>query len=230
MKSSLKNMFNRAVKFNHQNILNLLDSNPKARLVDLGCDDGVVTKMLANKLGSKSVYVVDINKKPLLAAKKKGFQIYSFDLNKKFKLPSNYFDVVHANQVIEHLTDSDNFLAEIKRILKPGGYAIISTENASSWINIWASLWGWQMFSLTNFSNQKESIGNPWALHQNDKQGNSYWNHVRIYNIRGLKEYCKSFGFKVESIVGAGYFPLPAILGKLDVTHAHFITIKVRKK
>ena len=29
---------------------------------------------------------------------------------------------------------------------------------------------------------------------------------------------------------GAGYFPLPAVFGKFDVTHSHFITYKIEKK
>lgn len=140
-----------------------------------------------------------------------------------------FFDVIHSNQVIEHLYNSDNFLSEIYRILKPDGCAIISTENASSWCNILASILGWQIFSLTNFSSRKQGIGNPLALHKDDKQNLESWNHIRIYSIRGLKEYLEAFGFKVEKIKGAGYFPLPAIFGDFDKTHCHFMTFKIKK-
>ena len=126
-------------------------------------------------------------------------------------------------------SNSDNFLSELHRILKVGGYAVISTENASSWCNIFASLLGWQIFSLTNFSQRAQGIGNPLAIHKGDNNHFDSWNHVRIYNIRGLKEYFEIFDFKVEAIRGAGYFPLPAFLGNIDKMHSHFMTFKVRK-
>jgi len=120
-------------------------------------------------------------------------------------------------------------LSEIFRGLKPGGYAIISTENASSWCNIFSSIMGWQIFSLTNFSSQRASIGNPIALHRGEDSWASSWMHVRIYNYRGLREYLESFNFTIEDVSGSGYFPLPGILGNIDKRHCHFMTFKIRK-
>ncbi|MDM8562542.1 hypothetical protein QUF54_04230, partial [Candidatus Marithioploca araucensis] len=37
------------------------------------------------------------------------------------------------------------------------------------------------------------------------------------------------FGFKVESILCSGYYPLPNWFAKIDPRHGHFITIKARK-
>lgn len=34
----------------------------------------------------------------------------------------------------------------------------------------------------------------------------------------------------VSLIVGAGYYPFPAVFGRFDVRHSHFITIKAYKK
>jgi ubiquinone/menaquinone biosynthesis C-methylase UbiE len=45
-------------------------------------------------------------------------------------VPDNKFDVVVTLQVIEHIEDDQYFLREIKRVLKPGGKAIIATPNA----------------------------------------------------------------------------------------------------
>ena len=71
------------------------------------------------------------------------------DLNKKFPIKDNSVDVVVSDQVIEHLTDVvDNFVKEIFRILKPEGYAVISTENLSSWNNLFALLFGYGPPSL----------------------------------------------------------------------------------
>jgi hypothetical protein len=42
-------------------------------------------------------------------------------------------------------------------------------------------------------------------------------------------EYVEKFGFKVESILCSGYYPLPNWFAKIDPRHGHFITIKARK-
>lgn len=228
MKKYLEQLYNKAVDFNHQNILRLFEVNSNAHFLDLGCDDGEVTSQMAKKIQTKNLYGVEIVSDRANAARSKGIEVKEFDLNRPFAFSDNMFDCIHANQVIEHLYDTDNFLAEIFRILKPGGYAIISTENASSWCNIFASIMGWQIFSLTNFSNKKQGIGNPLALHKG-KEGADSWNHVRIYNIRGLKEYFEAYGFVVEEIKGAGYFPFSAKFANIDRIHSHFITYKIRK-
>ena len=44
------------------------------------------------------------------------------------------FDVVTANMVLEHLKEPDVQLAEIRRILKPGGLLIFATPNARGYI------------------------------------------------------------------------------------------------
>ncbi len=222
-------MFNRALEYNSRNIYSMLEKNPKARLLDLGCFEGEFTVKLGVYIGTDKLYGVDIEPTVLQKAKKRGVQVKIGDVGKKFPYPNNYFNVVHGNQVIEHICDSDMFLSEIYRVLKPDGYAVLSTENASSWINIFAGIMGWQIFSLTNISARRLGIGNPLAMFRLQKIRYASFGHVRIYNFYGLKEYAEIMGFTVECISGAGYFPLPASIGKIDKIHAHFITIKIRK-
>lgn len=229
MKKYLSQLYSNAVELNHRNIYSLLEKDEKAHFLDLGCDDGVVTLEMAQRIGTQNISGVEIVDSRILLAEAKGVMVKKFDLNKKFDFKNDSIDVIHSNQVIEHLFDSDMYVAELYRILKMGGYAVISTENASSWCNIFASIMGWQIFSLTNFSSRKQGIGNPLALHREDEMNLASWNHVRIYNIRGLKEYFEAYGFVVEKIKGAGYFPFPAFFGNIDRTHSHFITFKIKK-
>jgi len=229
MRNFLGNIYAEAVALNHRNIRSLLDFDSNANFLDLGCDDGKLTIEMAIKIGAQDISGVEIVEQRILLAQEKGIKVKKFDLNHDFDFESETFTAIHSNQVIEHLWDSDKFISEIHRVLKKGGYAIISTENASSWCNIFASIMGWQIFSLTNFSSVKQGIGNPFALHRDNNVDLASWNHVRIYNIRGLKEYFEAFGFVVEKIKGAGYFPLPSVLGNIDKTHSHFMTFKIIK-
>lgn len=63
-------------------------------------------------------------------------------------LPSNHFDCIVSFQVIEHIENDDYFLAEAKRVLKPGGKFYLTTVN--------------RLFSLTR---------NPWHVREYDAQG-----------------------------------------------------------
>lgn len=225
VRSFLLKMFAGASDLNQRNILSFVSNLPEASLLDLGCHDGTWSLTLAAEARTSDVSGVDIQEDQLAIARSKGVNGILADLSQPVPFESDKFDIVHANQVIEHLPDLDLFMAEIYRLLKPGGRAIISTENASSWHNIFASIMGWQMFSLTNFSSRMSGIGNPLALHRGTVQKWQSWNHRTILNYAGLLEYFRVFRYTRVFVKGAGYYPLPAIIGRLDPRHSHFLTI-----
>ena len=137
---------------------------------------------------------------------------------------------MHANQVIEHLSDTDTFVKETHRLLKPEGYAVVCTENLASWHNIFSLILGWQPFSLSNVCERRFQVGNPLAIHTGESPRNpSSWQHMRVFAYRGLREIFEEYGFEIERCVGSGYYPLPSQLSKLDPRHAAFLTVKVRK-
>ncbi len=236
IKSYLKHLWNQAETLNKENILLFLEQintdDSNLSLLDLGCDDGCWTKTIADQLGAKEVYGVEVVTEQAKKAELQGIKVYQVSLQDTLPFPDNSVDVIHANQVIEHLGEIDLFVAEIYRVLKPGGYAIISTENGSSWHNIFAAIMGWQIFSLTNVSSRIAGLGNPLALHRGvcfTDSWNKFWTHKTIFNYLGLIELFQVHDFTDVKIAGAGYHPLPAIVGRWDITHSHFITIKAKK-
>ncbi len=221
-----------SAKFQYESIiLSLLEINPGSIMLDLGCNDGEWTLKIAEKIGISKIYGVDILDEQLEKAERRKINVKKVDLNSKLPFPDDFFDLVHANQVIEHLYDTENFVSEIKRVLKPSGYCIICTENLSSWHNIFALILGWQPFSLTDVSSSKFSLGNPLSPHyQEPVQYPPYWQqHIRIFSYRGLKEIFENQELKVEKIMGAGYYPLPRWFAKIDPRHSAFLIIKLRK-
>lgn len=83
-----------------------------------------------------SQYAIDCSLKlsksdPMLRSKDVKF-ITSTGYN--IKLPDEVADVVFAGECIEHIEDTDAFLGEIWRILKPNGIAIFTTPNQSPFL------------------------------------------------------------------------------------------------
>ncbi len=87
------------------------------------------------------------------------------------KLPfeSSSFDYVISFQVIEHIEEDHEFVAEIFRVLKEGGEAIISTPNRS--LSLTRNPWHVREYSATEFSSllaTKFSETNPFGVNGND--------------------------------------------------------------
>jgi len=95
--------WDKATQKNINNILSLLEKNSNALFIDLGCGGGDLTLKVAESIGTKFIYGVEIVDQRIEEAKSKGIIVEKCDLNNKLPFPDNFFDVVFSNQVIEHL-------------------------------------------------------------------------------------------------------------------------------
>jgi SAM-dependent methyltransferase len=209
-------------------ILESLDPNPAARLLDLGCDDGAWTESVRGRLAIPPEQVQGLELVPERAelARERGFDVRTGDLDDDWPFDDGSVDVVHANQVIEHVHRLDHFVTELRRVLRPRGTAIVCTENLASWHNVAALTAGYQPFSLTNISNVRP-VGNRFALHTGETPPWESWQHVHVVTLTALEDVFDAHGLVVEDIWGAGYHPftgrLAAGLARLDARHAHFV-------
>jgi SAM-dependent methyltransferase len=207
--------------------LAVLEYNSHAKVIDLGCSDGKFSVKVKEKIGCSEMWGIDICDVSLENAEKRGIIVKKADLNNTLPLEAESFDVLVSNQVIEHLFYPVKFMREVYRILKPNGYAVISTENLSSWDNIVALLCGYTPFSV-EFDCGLRKIGNPFSPHEQELKGEYVYSHVRIFAWNGLVELARFLGFKLEEVSGNGH-----ILGRfgeiVDKKHCRFITLKLRK-
>lgn len=220
-------LFEEALLLNNANIVTIAKSFVTAHevhnLLDVGCGDGVFTRALATAARIDEVHGIDTMPGRLDSAAAHDIRLQQGDLNERFDYADETFDIVVSNQVIEHLYDTDSFLSESWRVLKPGGLLIVSTENAASWHNVFALVLGWQPFSLTNVSRLRGGIGNPIALNAMNDGFEFPLQHHRIFSLRGLTELLAVHSFSKIGSAGSGYHPLPPQIGRIDASHAHFI-------
>lgn len=114
-------------RYSHRN--QMLGSVAQKRVLDLGCGDGFAS-MEALRKGAY-VTAVDISPKSidcLIAAARKerlecNLTAVVMDAH-KLSFSDNCFDVVFGNGILHHLIDLHSALEEIKRVLKPSGYAV----------------------------------------------------------------------------------------------------------
>jgi len=217
----------------HRKILDALDPDPPALLLDLGCDDGAWTEELARKLDllADQVHGIELVAERAALARDRGFEITVSDLDVRWPFDDDTFDVVHANQVIEHVQRLDHFMDELRRVLAPGGLAVVCTENLASWHNVGALALGYQPFSLTNVSDVRP-IGNRFALHAGERPTYETWQHVHVLTLAGLRDIFAAHGFEVAESWGTGYYPFSQRVSKYlsarDPRHAHFIAVVAR--
>ena len=228
-------MWDRAEADYRRQILDRLPVGDTLRLLDVGCDDGLWTQALAEQAGIRHDYVsgIEIVEDRRALASQRGFDVRASDLEDRWPFADESFNIVHANQVIEHVKALDHFVSEIRRVLVPDGLAVVCTENLAAWHNIAALVLGYVPFSLVNVS-MKGAVGNPFALHAGEpiKVGES-WQHVHVLTLVGLRSLFRLHGFTVVDVIASGYPPAwgraSSWLAKLDARHAHFIGVVARR-
>src|SRR3712207_5135102 len=160
----LVRVFAATEEVNRRAILAAMDPRPGAVLVDLGCGDGTFTARVARRVGARRTVGVELIEPLAAEAERRGIQVERADLGERLPFGDGTVDVVHSNQVIEHLRGTDRFMREIRRILRPGGYAVVSTNNLASLHNIASLVAGYQP-PPCHVSNERVGVGNPLNAH-----------------------------------------------------------------
>ncbi|MCE2463524.1 MAG: class I SAM-dependent methyltransferase [Dehalococcoidia bacterium] len=100
---------------------------PGLRVLDFGCGPGTITVGLAKAVEPGEVHGVDMEESQIglarSAAAAGGHANTTFHVGSVLELPfeDNSFDVAHCHAVLMHVPDTRAALAEVKRVLRPGG-------------------------------------------------------------------------------------------------------------
>ncbi|MGI8812964.1 MAG: class I SAM-dependent methyltransferase [Pyrinomonadaceae bacterium] len=97
------------------------------RLLDIGFGAGTLLESAAGQ--GWRAFGLEVSKPAFEQARAKGFEVFHGSLLEA-AYPDNYFDVVTASEILEHISAPQENLAEIARILRPGGIFWATTPSA----------------------------------------------------------------------------------------------------
>lgn len=109
------------------------------KILDIGCGTG--ESLGFHTIRGCEAHGTDTDIHIEVIAKKLNLNIKVGEFNPK-NYPSNYFDYITLEQVVEHVNDPAKLLSDLSSVLKDNGKIIITTPNANSFFaNLFKSKW-----------------------------------------------------------------------------------------
>ncbi len=173
--SSEESDYDRAMR-RYKDIIKYKDSGS---ILDIGCAKGYFLRVCSEN--GWDANGIDVSSEAASFAKENfGLDVFVGEL-KDTSLDSERFDVVFADQLLEHLPDPTSFLTEVNRILKKGGLLFIAVPNEDSLVHKVSNLY----FKL---------LGKKWTANLSPLYP-SY--HVHGFSPKTLKRMLEKARFRV---------------------------------
>ena len=117
-------------------------------------------------------------------------------------IPSGYFDLVICNDVIEHMTDHDQFLQAIKSKMKAGGCLVASIPNVRHILNLFEVL-----------------VKKDWEY---KNEGILDRTHFRFFTKKSLQRIIAVNGYRTEQFIGINAYRADSFIKGL---FAYFVVL-----
>src|SRR5215216_222881 len=160
-------------------------------ILDVGCGSGANSAALAAK--GHRLHGIDLSQAAIEKYRRQGFDGRVCDIENGLDYPDATFDVVFCSEVIEHMTSPETLVAEMRRVLKPGGLLVLSTPNSAYWLYRVLGVFGYTVSEL-----------------QHPK-------HFQFFSRRSLLKLLTAADLKPKQVLGRNmYLILPDMPGPLS--------------
>jgi SAM-dependent methyltransferase len=157
--------------------------NPRTRVLDLGAGAGIVPHMNFRGLAAH-VCGVDLDERVLQNPYLDEAHVGG---GEKLPLADASFDVVFADNVLEHLPDPESVFREVRRVLKPGGVFLAKTPNKWHYMPLIARLTPHSFHRLYNRLRGRAAV-------------DTFPTRYRANSRGDLRRLARAAGFNVESV------------------------------
>ncbi len=99
-------------------------------ILDIGCNTGYLLRKIRNVNTKCECWGIDIEPK-IITLNIENCQFRVADVT-KMPFKDNFFDIIFALSILEHIKDLKSAIKEISRVLKPNGFVVISSPTESS--------------------------------------------------------------------------------------------------
>lgn len=184
------------------------------KILDLAGGTGKHLRYFGLEAQGNRLFLVDFSAEAVSAVRLTGIEAERCDLERD-RIPhvNERFDLVLAQEIVEHLADCRHLFRESHRVLKKGGYFYLTTPNLAGLID--------RMFLLRG----KKPLAMAW-----DKT------HVQLYVFEELENLLRECGFEIVQSTTQGayfcfrqhFFPLPGI-ARLNHSWGQHIMLLAKK-
>jgi SAM-dependent methyltransferase len=171
----------------HEKVLGCLGGLPRGFVLDVPSGQGVISKEL-EELGYK-VFLGDIARQNILYKNGRCVQI---DMEKPFPFKEKTFDYGVCVEGIEHIENPFGLVREFARVIKNGGYLIITTPNV---MTIKSRL----RFLFYSYLDYFRYFGPP-PLEERHKIKEYEHQHLNPVFYGEMKFVLEKYGFKIEKV------------------------------
>ncbi len=156
----------------------------RSRILDVGCGEGITLQSFCS---AHDCYGIDVSEVQLAKARDKGIKTWRLDMEReRFPFEDGSFDVVICSETIEHLLDIDNLFGEINRVLRRGGFFVLTFPNINQPVS-----WVMQVvFDLPPLYSARYKSP-----------------HVRDFTLRLVRHILTGFGFGILRAEGTYVYP-----------------------
>jgi len=153
-----KNVIERA-----ESLLDLIEIKPGQDLLEIGCGGGPVSMHVSRKYNVK-VVGTDVDEEQIKKAQNiaEGLKNTAFLVADATRLPfgDESFDIILSINVLHHISNWMDALREITRVLRDGGYLVLSELLFTRWTQSMGRLYSKQAYGITTLENLDSFIDN----------------------------------------------------------------------